>query len=102
MQSELVAKGIGCVLIKVGTRGVFLVDRTDTTHVPWFEVEVADHTACADAFAGALAASFGSGDTSEAAVKFACAAGALAMSKFGAQDSLPKKEKIIELLQQGE
>ena len=34
------------------------------------------------------------------AVKFACAAGALTMAKFGTQDSLPKKEKIIGLLQQ--
>ena len=100
--SELVAKGIGCVLIKMGTRGVFLVDRTDTTHIPWSDLEVVDHTACTDAFAGALAASCGAGDEPRVAVKFACAAGSLALSKFGAQDSLPKKEKIIELLQQGE
>jgi len=98
--SELVAAGVGCVLIKMPPREVFIVDRNDTTHVPWFELDIVDHTASADAFAGALAASCAVGDEPKDAVKFACAAGALAMSRFGTQDSLPKKEKIIELLQQ--
>jgi len=98
--SELVARGIGCVLIKMPPREVFMVDRNDTTHVPWFDLGIVDHTASGDAFAGALAASCAVGDEPKDAVKFACAAGALAMSKFGTQDSLPKKEKIIELLQQ--
>jgi len=100
LASELVAKGIGCVLIKMPPREVFIVDRHDTTHVPWFNLEIVDQTASADAFAGALAASCAVGDEPQAAVKFACAAGALAMSRFGAQDSLPKKTHIIELLQQ--
>ena len=98
--SELVARGIGCVLIKMPPREVFIVDRSDTTHVPWFDLGIVDHTASSDAFAGALAASCAVGDEPKDAVKFACAAGALAMSNFGTQDSLPKKEKIIELLQQ--
>ena len=98
--SELVARGIGCVLIKMPPREVFIVDRNDTTHVPWFDLDIVDHTASADAFAGALAAACAVGDEPRDAVKFACAAGALAMSKFGTQDSLPKKEKIIQLLQQ--
>lgn len=99
LASELVAKGIGCVLIKLPPREVFIVDRCDTTHVPWFNLDIVDQTASADAFAGALAASCAVGDEPQAAVKFACAAGALAMAKFGGQDSLPKKTKIIELLQ---
>ncbi|MBE0537525.1 MAG: hypothetical protein IH624_17815 [Phycisphaerae bacterium] len=99
LASELVAKGIGCVLIKMPPREVFLVDRYDTTHIPWFNLDIADQTASGDAFAGALAASWAVGDEPQAAVKFACAAGALAMAKFGAQDSLPKKTRIIELLQ---
>ncbi len=100
LASELVAKGIGCVLIKLPPREVFIVDRYDTTHVPWVNLDIVDQTASTDAFAGALAASCAVGDEPQAAVKFACAAGALAMAGFGAQDSLPKKTKIIELLQQ--
>jgi ribokinase len=102
LASDFVAKGAGCVIMKMGTRGVFLVDRNDSTHIPWFNLDVVDRTAAADAFGGALAASIGAGDDIHTAVKFAAAAGAIALSKFGAQDSLPKKEKIIELLQKGE
>ena len=58
-----------------------------------------DHAGCGDAFDGALAASCAVGDEIRKAVKFASAAGALACTKFGAQEALPKKEEILELLQ---
>jgi ribokinase len=56
-------------------------------------------TRCDDAFAGAFAASLGSGDDVSVAVKFASAAGAVASRKFSGQDTMPSKEEIIELLQ---
>jgi sugar/nucleoside kinase (ribokinase family) len=42
----------------------------------------------------------GAKDTVDGAVKFAVAAEALARSRFGTQEALPKKEDIITLLQQ--
>ena len=59
-----------------------------------------DQTGCEDAFGGALAACFGSGDNPERAVRFAIAAESLARSRFGLQDALPVKEEIITLLQE--
>lgn len=100
--SDLVARGAECAVIKMGKRGCVIVDRTGAAHVPAFCVELVDHTGCGDAFAGALAASIGVGDEISGAVRFASAAGALACTKFGAQEALPKKEEIIELLQQGD
>jgi len=97
--SELVARGVGCVVLKMGSRGCFMIDREGTQHVPGFEVDVVDHTCGGDAFAGALAASFGAGDSIKDAVRFASAAEALTCSKFGCQDSLATKQGIIELLQ---
>lgn len=98
--SDLVARGVGCAVIKLGRRGALVIDKDGTEHIPPFEVKFVDHTACGDAFDGALAASCAVGDDIRKAVKFASAAGALACSKFGAQESLPKKEEIIELLQE--
>jgi len=98
--SDLVARGAGAVVIKLGRRGVLVVDREGTTHIPPFEVKFVDRTACGDAFDGALAASCAVGDEIRKAAKFASAAGALACSKFGGQEALPKKEEIIELLQE--
>lgn len=97
--SELVARGVGCVIIKMGAKGAFVIDRQGTVHVPGFKVELVDHTCCGDAFAGALAASCGTGDKPRDAVHFAAAAGALACTKFGSQDALPTKQEIIQLLQ---
>jgi ribokinase len=97
--SDLIARGVGCVVIKLGKRGALVVDKDGTDLIPPFEVKFVDHTGCGDAFDGALAASCAVGDEIRKAVKFASAAGALACSKFGSQESLPKKEEIIELLQ---
>ena len=97
--SELVAGGIECVVINMGPRGAFVVDRQGTSHIGGFELDIVDQNVSADAFAGALAASCGAGDEPKAAVRFAAAAAALASSRFGSLDALPSKEDIIELLQ---
>ena len=97
--SDIVARGVQCAVIKMGKRGCVVIDRQGTEHIPAFEVNFVDQTCAGDAFAGALAACCAVGDDIRKAVRFASAAGALACTKFGAQDSLPKKEEIIELLQ---
>lgn len=97
--SDLIARGVGCAVIKLGAKGALVVDREAASHIPAFEIKFADHGGCGDAFDGALAASCAVGDDIKKAVKFACAAGALACTKFGAMEALPKKAEIIELLQ---
>jgi len=97
--SELVASGVECVVINMGQRGTFVVDRKGISQIRGFELDIVDHNGSADAFAGAFAASCGAGDEARDAVRFAAAAGALACSKFGSLDALPSKENIIELLQ---
>ncbi len=97
--SDLIAHGVGCAVITLGRRGALIVNKDGANHIPPFEVKFVDHTACGDAFNGALAASCAVGDEIKKAVRFASAAGALACSKFGSQESLPKKAEIIELLQ---
>ena len=96
---DLVARGVTEVVIKLGARGALVIDRNGADHISPFNINFADHSGCSDAFAGALAACCAVGDNIRDAVRFASAAGALACSKFGAQESLPKKNEIIELLQ---
>jgi ribokinase len=97
--SELVVGGIECVVVNMGPRGTFVVDRQGTSHIAGFELDIVDQAGSADAFAGALAAACGAGDEPKAAVRFAAAAAALASARFGSLDALPSKEDIIELLQ---
>jgi ribokinase len=97
--SDLVARGVGVAVITMGRRGCMVIDRNSADHIPAFDVELVNHTGTGDAFAGALAASFGANDDIRKAVKFACAAGALICTRFGSLDAMPTKAEIIELLQ---
>ena len=94
---ELCARGIGSVLITLGERGALLVGKTQSLRFPAYPVRPVDTTAAGDAFNGALACALAEGQTSDAAVPFANAAGALATTKRGAQDSLPVRSAIEEL-----
>lgn len=97
--SDLVARGVASAVITMGRRGCMVVDRDGADHIAAFGVELVDQTCRGDAFAGALAAYCAVKDDIRGAVKFACAAGALACTKFGSIESLPTKAEIIELLQ---
>ncbi|HOT72562.1 MAG TPA: PfkB family carbohydrate kinase [Anaerohalosphaeraceae bacterium] len=98
--TELVAKGAKCVLVSLGTHGALLVDRQSTHWLGGIQTELVDYTGCEDAFCGALAACYATGDSPLSAARFAVAAEALTRSRFGLQDALPVKEEIITLLQE--
>jgi ribokinase len=99
--TELVARGASCVVMSLGWRGALIIDRQGgARHIPGAALEVVDNSGAVDAFCGALVACCGTKDSADGAVKFAVAAEALARSRFGTQESLPKKEDIIALLQQ--
>jgi len=97
--SDLVARGLESAVVTMGKRGCMVIDRKGADHIPAFEVELVDQAGRGDAFAGALAAHYATRHDVRQAVKFARAAGALACTKFGALEAMPKKEEIIQLLQ---
>ena len=90
----LLSKGIETVILTLGSRGSFLLTKKMEKLNPAFSVEVVDTTAAGDAFCGALAASLAHGINIEKSVKIANAAGALAVTKLGAEPSLPSREEI--------
>jgi len=98
--SDLIARGVDSAIITMGKRGCMVVDRNTADHIPAFEIELVDHNARGDAFAGALAAYCAVKHNVREAAKFASAAGALACTKFGSMEALPAKADIIQLLQQ--
>ena len=61
-------------------------------------VEAVDGTAAGDAFTACLLVSLLEGREPQESLERACAAGALAASRFGAQPSLPTAEEIDEIL----
>ncbi len=94
----LLSKGIQALLVTLGPRGVYVVTPQKRQLVPAFRVQAVDTTGAGDAFNGALAVALAEGKPVVEAVRFACAAAALATTKMGARPSLPFRPEIERLL----
>ena len=97
--SILRARGAHAALIKLGEQGVVYSTGDFAGHVPAFQVEAVDTVAAGDGFAGALAVALAEGQPIERALRFASAAGALVVTKRGAQDAMPDRFEVERLLE---
>lgn len=98
---RLLARGAQNVIVTLGSKGALIVDKYTGTHVDTFNVGVVDTTAAGDAFIGGFAFALETGGSLTDAVRYGCACGALACTKFGAQPSLPTKEEVESLCRRG-
>lgn len=91
--------GGGRVIVTLGAAGarMFEAGREVARAVPP-PVAVVDATGAGDAFVGAVVVALLEGQTPEAALRFACAAGALAATRPGAQSSLPNRAEVEAVL----
>ncbi|NND75287.1 MAG: ribokinase [Ilumatobacter sp.] len=89
--------GVGTVITTRGAAGVVVSDGT-TTELAAFAVDVVDTTGAGDAFCGNLAARLAAGDDLHDAIRWAMAAGALAVGVSGAVASLPTGAATQELM----
>ncbi|HKG53285.1 MAG TPA: ribokinase [Anaerolineales bacterium] len=90
----LLAGGAQNVIVTLGANGALIVNKDIKKHIPSFDVQVVDTTAAGDAFIGGFASALLSNKSLEEAVRYGCACGALATTKFGAQPSLPTREEV--------
>lgn len=95
---ELLNRGVGATVIKLGGQGAYWADGVSSGHVAPFPVEAVDTVAAGDAFNGAMAVALAEGQPLEEAVLMGSAAGALAVTKVGAQDSMPTRDAVLALL----
>ena len=92
--------GAGALVITMGSEGVLVVDQTSELQIPALDVKVVDTTAAGDAFAGAFAVALTEGYELYDAARWGTIAGALAVTRSGAQPSLPSRAKFNRLLQE--
>lgn len=95
---ELLSRGVAAAVIKLGAQGAYWADGEGSGHVPPFPVDAVDTVAAGDACNGALAVALSEGRSLEDAVRWGSAAGALAVTKVGAQDSMPTRDAVLALL----
>ncbi|PQJ61926.1 ribokinase [Photobacterium angustum] len=87
-------KGIKTVMITLGAKGVWLSQNGSGDIISGFRVEATDTTAAGDTFNGALVTGLLEDLALESAIKFAHAAAAISVTRFGAQTSIPTREEV--------
>jgi ribokinase len=92
--------GVPLAVIKLGSRGAYFASAQEEGHVPPFPVQAVDSVAAGDAFNGALATALLEGRPIREALRWAAAAGALAVTRAGAMPSMPSRAELEPLLKQ--
>ncbi len=95
--AALHAIGPRIAVVTLGPAGSVYCDETGVHRVEPFHVTSIDATGAGDAFVGALAVGLANGLPTEAAMRFANAAGAAATTSLGAQAALPYAKDIHRL-----
>lgn len=91
----LCARGVPRAIVTLGQLGCVAVGPGLHRHHPAHAVEAVDSTAAGDAFSGALAAALAEGVDIEEALRWANAAGACAVTRLGAEPSLPRRADVL-------
>jgi ribokinase len=96
--ARLVERGAPCVIVTLGESGAVVVSGRESFDEDAYRVRAVDTTAAGDAFIGGFASAVLRGLEMREAVKYANASGAAAVTKFGAQPSLPTRREVEDLI----
>ena len=97
----LLSRGVGTAIVTLGPQGTYYATSGGKEFVPAYEVAAVDSVGAGDAFNGALAVALANGMTLPRAIRIASAAGALSVTRSGAQDSMPWRDEVLALAAQG-
>lgn len=98
---KLVGEGVSACVVTMAEAGAYYAANDDDGFVPAYHVETADTVAAGDAFAAALGVALAEGRSLNEAVRYASAAGALAVTKRGAQEAMPYRREVDALFDKG-
>ena len=95
---NLQRRGVRQVIIKRGEHGITAATDSGLAHYPAFPVEVVDTVAAGDAFNGGLAVALAENIPLGQALRWGLAAGALAVTRPGAQSAMPRRAELLAML----
>lgn len=90
---ELINRGVETVVVTMGEKGALLVQNNYAKHFPAQKVDAVDTTAAGDCFTASLALMIDK-DNYEEAICFAAKVAALAVTRKGAQSSIPDRREV--------
>lgn len=91
---EICRMGVENVVITLGSKGALVYGDSIFTEVQAFKVKAVDTTAAGDVFNGSLCAALLEGQGLVDAVRFACKAASISVTRNGAQESAPYRNEI--------
>jgi ribokinase len=103
-QAEAAARGLlqagpRSVVLTLGERGALVVEKDQpAVHIPPHPMQVVDTTAAGDAFVAGLAVGLAEGKSLVEAAQMGNAAGAIAVTRLGAQPAMPRRAEVEQLL----
>ena len=87
-------RGPWLAVVTLGERGAAYASQEGQGHLPPFSVTAVDTVAAGDAFNGALAVALSENRPLQEALRWGMAAGALAVTRHGAQEAMPTREEV--------
>jgi len=91
--------GVKCVIVTLGEKGVFVNDANGEQYqISGIPVKAIDSTAAGDTFTAAVAIYIAKGKSVAEAVRYANMAASLAVTKKGAQSSIPTSQEVEQIL----
>ena len=87
-------KGVEIVIITLGAEGALVKEGNQYHRIASEKVKAVDTTAAGDTFNGALCVGLSEGLSVVEAVKMACKASAIAVTRLGAQSSIPHRKEL--------
>lgn len=98
----LLARGVGAVVMTDGARGAWVIERDrPPLHVPVFAVQAVNTVGAGDAFNAGLAVALAEGAPLPQAARLAAATAALATTRDGAAQAMPRRAEVEALLARG-
>jgi ribokinase len=92
------ALGPRAVVLKLGHQGAFFFDGTVELFQPGYLVDSVDSTAAGDTFNAGFAVARAEGKGVAEALRFACGAAAISVTRSGAQPSIPSRAEVENFL----
>lgn len=96
---HLLSLGVKNIIVTLGEEGALVVEGKHRARVEAYKVQAVDTTAAGDAFVGAFAVALSQEKPILEAVQMGVAAGGLAVTKAGAQPSLPSQQELLQFIQ---
>jgi ribokinase len=99
LSDQLLERGPSTVIITLGEKGALIATAEASEQIPAPHVDVIDTTGAGDAFCGAFVAWIAAGSQQREAARAGVVAGSLAVTRAGAQPSIPTREEVERLME---